>query len=84
MQRLSKNFVTTELMELVMPVRTRTEWVCRTLKNMYSQCHDLFDLRNVPDNLMNRTTAQKALTYGKSSTMSWLQYHQHSSMLYVQ
>ena len=29
---------------------------------MYSQCHDLFDLSNVSDHLMNITTAQKAST----------------------
>ena len=39
-QSLSKNFVTLGLMELkswVMPVRTRTEGMCRTLKNIYAQ-----------------------------------------------
>ena len=41
----------------------------RTLKNIiYSQCQDLFDLSNVPDHLMNITTAQKASTEVDNST----------------
>ena len=52
-----------------MPVRTRTEGMCRALKNiMYSQCQDLCDLSNVPDHLMNITTAQEASTEVENST----------------
>ena len=35
---------------------------------MYSQCQDLFDFSNVPDHLMNITTAQKESTEVENST----------------
>ena len=50
-----------------MPIRTSTEGVCRTLKNICT-FNARIDLSNVQDHLINMTTSQNASTSGENFT----------------
>ena len=50
-----------------MPIRTSTEWVCRTLKNICT-FNARIDLSNVQDHLINMTTSQHTSTSGENFT----------------